>query len=67
MTPDERPIDLPTVALEADVHYHRERLALYRARRYGPRPTAEARVRELKRAVTRAEHRLRAWSGLNQS
>ena len=67
MTPDERPIDLPMVALEADARYHRERLALYRARRYGPRPTSEARFRELERAVRRAEERLRAWTGRSKS
>jgi len=67
VTPDERPIDLPTVALQADARYHRERLALYRARRYGPRPTSEARFRELERAVARAEQRLRASTGPSKS
>jgi hypothetical protein len=36
--------------LEAEARFHRERLALYRARRYAGRPTSEARFRELTRA-----------------
>ena len=61
MTPDNTPtVDLPTLALEADARFHRKRLALYRARRYGPRPTSEARFRELERAAALAEQRLHA-------
>jgi hypothetical protein len=44
--------------LEADARFHRERLALYRARRYAGRPTSEARFRELKRASDVANGRL---------
>jgi hypothetical protein len=44
--------------LEADARFHRERLALYRARRYSGRPTSEARFRELARASGLAEGRL---------
>jgi hypothetical protein len=44
--------------LEADARFHRERLALYRARRYGSRPTSEMRFRELQRASRLADHRL---------
>ncbi|HEX4719464.1 MAG TPA: hypothetical protein VH300_13095 [Thermoleophilaceae bacterium] len=36
--------------LEAEARFHRERLALYRARRFAGRPTSEARFRELTRA-----------------
>ena len=45
-------------ALEADARYHRERLAVYRARRYGSRPTSEARFKELERASRLASGRL---------
>lgn len=45
--------------LEAEARFHNERLALYRARRYGPRPASEARFRELTRAARRADEYLR--------
>jgi hypothetical protein len=49
----------PAVALlEAEARFHRERLALYRARRYAGRPTSEARFRELERAADVANGRL---------
>ena len=49
----------PTVALlEAEARLHRERLALYRARRYAGRPTSEVRFRELERAAHLASGRL---------
>jgi|1186.fasta_scaffold228973_3 hypothetical protein len=49
----------PTLAvLEAEARFHRERLALYRARRYAGRPTTEARFRELERASDVANGRL---------
>jgi hypothetical protein len=44
--------------LEAEARFHRERLALYRARRYSGRPTSEARFRELLRQAERADGRL---------
>jgi hypothetical protein len=44
--------------LEAEARFHRERLALYRARRYGGQPTSEARFRELERASGLANGRL---------
>jgi hypothetical protein len=44
--------------LEAEARFHRERLALYRARRYAGRPTSEARFRELERASKLANGRL---------
>ena len=45
--------------LEVEARFHGERLALYRARRYGSRPTSEARFRELTRASRRADEHLR--------
>jgi hypothetical protein len=60
-------VDLPVPVLEADARFHRERLALYRARRYGPRATSEVRFRELERAVALAEQRLRARTGSSPS
>jgi hypothetical protein len=44
--------------LEAEARFHRERLALYRAKRYSGRPTSEARFRELARASDTATGRL---------
>ena len=41
--------------LEAEARHHRERLALYRAKAYGPRPTSVGRLRELERASERAQ------------
>jgi hypothetical protein len=45
--------------IEAQARYHRDRLALYRARMQGSHPTSVARLRELERAATAAEDRLR--------
>ena len=45
--------------LEAEARYRRERLALYRARTYGPKPTSPGKLRELVRASEGAEARLR--------
>jgi len=45
--------------LRADLAYMRRRRDLYRAKQYGPRPTTPERLRELERAVTQAEERLR--------
>jgi hypothetical protein len=36
--------------LRADARYHRQRLDLYRAKIYGPRPTSPSRLKELERA-----------------
>ena len=44
--------------LEAEARFHRERLAVYRARRYSGRPTSETRFRELVRASDVANGRL---------
>jgi len=44
---------------ECEARYRRERLALYRARAYGDRPTSATRLRELERASNQAEERLR--------
>ena len=49
----------PALALlEDDARFHRERLALYRARRCAGRPTSEAHFRELSRAADVANGRL---------
>ena len=45
--------------LEAQARYHRERLALYRARMQGSHPTSTGRLRELERAAAMADDRLR--------
>jgi hypothetical protein len=45
--------------LKVAARYHRERLALYRARVYGGSLTSDARLRELERASDFAEQRLR--------
>jgi hypothetical protein len=45
--------------LEAEARYARQRLDLYRAKRYGPRPTSPVRMRELEREADGAEQRLR--------
>jgi hypothetical protein len=47
--------------LRALARYARERLELYRARSYGPRPTSETRLRELERQSEQADARLRAY------
>jgi hypothetical protein len=46
--------------LRVEARYWRERADLYRAKAYGPRPTTPARLRELERAASAAEARLRA-------
>jgi hypothetical protein len=46
------------VELENEERYHRERLALYRARSYGSSPTSPARLRELGRIWEAAKARL---------
>jgi hypothetical protein len=48
--------------LRAEARYHRERLALYRARAYGSDTTTPRRLRELERAAAQAEQRLRTLS-----
>jgi hypothetical protein len=45
--------------LRAEARYNRERLDLYRAKMYGPRPTTMTRLRELERVHRGAEARLR--------
>jgi hypothetical protein len=46
--------------LEDNARYHRDRLALYRAKMQGPKATSLARLHELERAATAAEERLTA-------
>ncbi|HVW18954.1 MAG TPA: hypothetical protein VHB30_11970 [Solirubrobacteraceae bacterium] len=45
--------------LRAEARFAGERLDLYRAKVYGPRPTSMTRLRELERAHQRAQDRLR--------
>ena len=45
--------------LEAEARYHRERLALYRARVHGSTPTSAERLRKLEQASEHADERLR--------
>jgi hypothetical protein len=49
--------------LEAEARYHRDRLALYRARVYNSKPTSSSRLRELERTYRAADARLRAARG----
>jgi hypothetical protein len=44
--------------LKVAARYHRDRLALYRARAYGGSPTSDTRLRELERASDFAAQRL---------
>jgi hypothetical protein len=45
--------------LRAEAAHARRRRDIYRAKVYGPRPTSNARMEELERAVELAESRLR--------
>lgn len=45
--------------LEAEARYHRDRLALYRARMLSAHPTDPGRLRELERISSGADARLR--------
>ena len=49
--------------LKAAARYHRDRLALYRARTYGGSLTSATRLRELERASEFAEQALRRAQG----
>ncbi len=44
--------------LDAEARYHRDRLALYRARAYANKPTSATRLRELERTAAAARTRL---------
>ena len=44
--------------LETEARYHRERLALYRARAYSVQPTSARRLRELERTSDLADRRV---------
>jgi hypothetical protein len=44
--------------LDAEARYHRDRLALYRARVYAHKPTSATRLRELERTAAAAGTRL---------
>ena len=58
MSPTSTIVPPDFVQLEAEERYHRERLALYRARSYSSRPTSPARLRELGRIWEAAKARL---------
>jgi hypothetical protein len=49
--------------LEAEARYHRDRLALYRARVLNSKPASPARLRELERTSRAADARLRTAKG----
>lgn len=49
--------------LEAEARYHRDRLALYRARLLSARPASPSRLRELERISAAADARLRHARG----
>jgi hypothetical protein len=48
---------------EAEARYHRDRLALYKARVHSGKPTSLTRLRELERDAARAEDRARQVRG----
>ena len=48
----------PLESLIAEARYHRQRYDLYRAKMYGPKPTSDTRLRELKRSLDSADARL---------
>ena len=49
--------------LEAEAQYHRDRLALYRARSLSSHPTTPGRLRELERISAGADDRVRQARG----
>jgi hypothetical protein len=53
--------------LDAEARYHRDRLALYRARVYANKPTSATRVRELERTAASADARLAHARGRRKS
>jgi hypothetical protein len=53
--------------LEAEARYHRDRLALYRARVYANKPTSATRLRELERTSEGADARLEHARGRRKS
>jgi hypothetical protein len=59
--PDPPPPAAPDLSdLEEKARYHRDRLALYRAKMQGAKPTSLGRLEELERAATAADERLHA-------
>ena len=55
-----KPPPAPDISdLENQARYHRDRLALYRARMHSSRATSVARLEELEHASTAADERLR--------
>ena len=60
--PESRP-SFELQRLDAEARYHRDRLALYRARVLSARPTSPGRLRELERISAGADARLRRARG----
>jgi hypothetical protein len=60
VTPPPLPAEDGPAEIEAQARYHRDRLALYRARMHSARPTSTARLAELERVATAADERLRS-------
>ena len=66
LRPATRPVALPAPdlqELETEARYHRDRLALYRARVLSAKPASAARLNELERISTAADARLRHAAG----
>ena len=57
------PADRDLSILEAEARYHRERLALYRARVLSGKPTSRRRLQELERTAEAAAARVRHARG----
>jgi hypothetical protein len=57
------PRDPADSRLAAEARYHRDRLALYRARIVSSKPTSPSRLRELEQTSRAADARLRAARG----
>ena len=64
MGPEERGRPAVDVSIaNAEARYHKERLALYRARVHSGKPTSLTRLHELERTAARAEARARHVRG----
>jgi hypothetical protein len=62
-TPGAEGVTAEVQRLEAEARYHRDRLALYRARVLSARPTSVGRLHELERISESADARLRRARG----
>jgi hypothetical protein len=59
--------DARLATIEAEARHHRNRLALYRARLYGNKPTSLTHLRELEQTAAAAEQRLAHARGRQSS